>query len=154
MADVGLLIAFGVLMGAILHQTGAIHRLVEQLLRIFGPKRMPYTLALTIATALQSIFLDVLLVISAPLARNLANRSARMARADRDGHGHLPGVRHRHHGTRRRLVAWPASRSAARQDAAVRLLLVIPTVVISVVIMTFLFSHGGGTPTARSTLPR
>jgi len=69
MAEVGLLIAFGVLMGAILQQTGAIQRLVETLLRIFGPKRMPYALSLTIATASQSIFLDVLLVISAPLAR-------------------------------------------------------------------------------------
>ena len=74
MAEVGLLIAFGVLMGAILQQTGAIQRLVEMLLRIFGPKRMPYALSLTIATALQSIFLDVLLVISAPLGRNLAKR--------------------------------------------------------------------------------
>src|SRR6478672_7373679 len=69
MAEVGLLIAFGVLMGAMLKEMGAIQRLVETLLRIFGPKRMPYALSLTIATASQSIFLDVLLVISAPLAR-------------------------------------------------------------------------------------
>src|SRR6195952_593584 len=50
MADVGLLIAFGVLMGAILQQTGAFQRLVESLLQLFGPKRMPYALSLTIAT--------------------------------------------------------------------------------------------------------
>src|SRR6476469_655088 len=39
MAEVGLLIAFGVLMGAILQQTGAIQRLVQTLLKLFGPKR-------------------------------------------------------------------------------------------------------------------
>ena len=86
MARVGLLIAFGVLMGAILQQTGAIQRLVETLLRVFGPKRMPYAMSLTIATLLQSIFLDVLLVISAPLARSVAkkigkNGTGRMAAA-------------------------------------------------------------------------
>ena len=74
MAKVGLLIAFGVLMGAILQQTGAIQRLVETLLRVFGPKRMPYAMSLTIATFLQSIFLDVLLVISAPLARTMSKK--------------------------------------------------------------------------------
>jgi H+/gluconate symporter-like permease len=74
LAEVGLLIAFGVLTGAMLQEAGAIERLVGSLLRLFGPKRMPYALSLTIATALQSIFLDVLLVISAPLARRLAPR--------------------------------------------------------------------------------
>ena len=38
MAEVGLLIAFGVLMGAILQQTGAIQRLVQTLLKLFGPQ--------------------------------------------------------------------------------------------------------------------
>ena len=74
MAEVGLLIAFGVLMGAILQQTGAIQRLVQTLMKLFGPKRMPYAMSLTIATLLQSIFLDVLLVISAPLGRSLAKK--------------------------------------------------------------------------------
>src|SRR5215203_4998233 len=40
MTEVGLLIAFGVLMGAMLQQTGAIQRLVAALLKVFGPKRM------------------------------------------------------------------------------------------------------------------
>src|SRR3954447_2413791 len=42
MAEIGLLIAFGVLMGSILQRTGAIQRLVETLLKVFGAKRMPY----------------------------------------------------------------------------------------------------------------
>src|SRR5215217_6953827 len=41
MAKVVLLIAFGVLMGAMLQQTGAIQRLVATLLKVFGPKGMP-----------------------------------------------------------------------------------------------------------------
>ena len=47
MAEVGLLIAFGVLMGAMLQEMGAIQRLVATLLRLFGSKRMPYALSLT-----------------------------------------------------------------------------------------------------------
>lgn len=72
MYEVGLLIGWGVLMGSILNETGAIRRLVDALLRIFGPKGVPYALALTIGVGLQSIFLDVLLVMSAPLARRMA----------------------------------------------------------------------------------
>lgn len=72
MFEVGLLIAWGVLMGSILNETGAIRRLVNALLKVFGPRGVPYALGLTIGTALQSIFLDVLLVMSAPLARRMA----------------------------------------------------------------------------------
>ncbi|SKC39570.1 GntP family permease [Okibacterium fritillariae] len=72
MAEVGLLIAFGVLLGSMLSEMQAIQRLVSHLLRLFGPKGLPYALGLTIGTVLQSIFLDVLLVISAPLARKMA----------------------------------------------------------------------------------
>lgn len=86
MAEVGLLIAFGVLMGAMLDELGAIRRLVGALLRVFGPRRLPYTFGLALATVLQSIFIDVMLVISAPLARRLAPQigpagTARMATA-------------------------------------------------------------------------
>lgn len=74
LADVGLLIAFGVLTGAMLHHAGAIERLVSALLAACGPRGMPYATAVTVSTALQSIFVDVLLVISAPLARRIAPR--------------------------------------------------------------------------------
>jgi H+/gluconate symporter-like permease len=148
MAEVGLLIAFGVLMGAILQQTGAIQRLVQTLLKLFGPKRMPYAMSLTIATALQSIFLDVLLVISAPLARNLAkkigrNGTARMAAAMAIGLEcgivlTVPGV--------------GALALAGLLDVPLGkmllfgVMLVIPTVAISVAIMSFLFNHGWWNP--------
>lgn len=144
MAEVGLLIAFGVLMGAILQQTGAIQRLVETLLRVFGAKRMPYAMSLTIATALQSIFLDVLLVISAPLARNLSKRigkngTARMSVAMAIGLEcgivlMVPGVGAL---ALAGLLGVPLGKMLL-----FGLCLVIPTVAISVAIMSFLFNHG------------
>ncbi|MCG7597041.1 GntP family permease [Mycobacterium sp. PSTR-4-N] len=144
MAEVGLLIAFGVLMGAMLQRTGAIQRLVETLLRVFGAKRMPYALSLTIATFLQSIFLDVLLVISAPLARNLArkigrNGTARMAAAMAIGLEcgivlTVPGVGAL---ALAGLLGVPLGKMLL-----FGVLIVIPTVAISVAIMSFLFNHG------------
>jgi H+/gluconate symporter-like permease len=144
MAEVGLLIAFGVLMGAILQRTGAIQRLVEKLLRMFGAKRMPYAMSLTIATALQSIFLDVLLVISAPLARSLAkkigkNGTARMATAMAISLEcgivlTVPGVAAL---ALAGLLGVPLGKMLL-----FGICLVIPTVMISVAIMSFLFNHG------------
>jgi len=148
MAEVGLLIAFGVLTGAILQETGAIERLVAMLLRVFGPKRMPYALSVTIATTLQSIYLDVLLVISAPLARNLAPRigrlgTARMATALAIGLEcgivlMVPGV-----GTLALagLLGVPLGRMLV-----FGLILVVPTVIIAVAIMSFLFRKGWWDP--------
>lgn len=86
LAEIGLLIAFGVLIGAILRDLRAIERLVDRLMRVFGPRRIPHAMALTLTTFLQSIYLDVLLVISAPLAKGIAPRlgkygTARMSTA-------------------------------------------------------------------------
>lgn len=74
MTEIGMLIAFGVLIGAVLHEIGAIHRLVDVLLGLFGSKRLPYSLAVTVATTLQSIYIDVLIVITSPLAKSAAAR--------------------------------------------------------------------------------
>ncbi|GAB3480447.1 GntP family permease [Nocardiopsis coralliicola] len=86
MAEVGLLIAFGVLLGSLMTSLGAIEKLVGLLVRTFGPRSLPYAFAATIGTVMQSIFADALLVITAPLARRLAPRVgplgvARMAAA-------------------------------------------------------------------------
>ncbi|MEU4092804.1 SLC13 family permease [Streptomyces sp. NPDC026673] len=144
MAEVGLLIAFGVLMGAVLQEMGAIEQLVGRLLRVFGPRRLPHTMALTIGTLLQAIYLDVLLVICAPLARAASHRigplgSARMAAALAIGLESgivlmVPGVGalalaallHVPLGT---MLLWG-------------LVLIVPTVLLSVTIMTFLFRRG------------
>ncbi len=144
MAEVGLLIAFGVLMGAILQQTGAIQRLVQTLLKVFGAKRMPYAMSLTVATFLQSIYLDVLLVISAPLARTLSkkigpNGTGRMAAAMAIGLEcgivmTVPGVGAL---ALAGLLGVPLGKMLI-----FGVLLVIPTVAISVAIMSFLFNRG------------
>ncbi|GAA2608886.1 GntP family permease [Streptomyces axinellae] len=86
MAEVGLLIVLGVLLGQLLSALGAIEKLVTLLLRVLGPRRLPYSFAVTMGTVLQSIFADVLLVMTAPLARSLGARIgpyglARMAAA-------------------------------------------------------------------------
>ncbi|WP_261164472.1 GntP family permease [Microbacterium sp. Marseille-Q6965] len=75
--EVGLLIGWGVLMGALLNEMGAIQRLVAVLFRAFGKRGVPYAFGVTLGTALQSIFLDVLLVMSAPLAKRIAPRLGR-----------------------------------------------------------------------------
>lgn len=144
MAEVGLLIAFGVLMGSILQELGAIERLVKHLLRLFGPKRLPYSMALTIATLLQSIYLDVLLVISAPLARTASKRighlgTARMATALAIGLETgivlmVPGVG--------ALALAALLRVPLGKMLLFGLVLIIPTILISVTIMTFLFRRG------------
>ncbi|MFY9633513.1 GntP family permease [Pseudarthrobacter sp. BIM B-2242] len=144
MVEVGLLIAFGVLMGSILNQSGAIRRLVEHLLSTFGPKRLPYTMGLAIGTVLQSIFLDVLLVISAPLARKLAPKigklgTARMATAMAIALEcgivfTVPGVAS--------LALAGLLNVPLGKMLLFGLLLVIPTIIISIAIMTFLFRRG------------
>jgi H+/gluconate symporter-like permease len=144
MAEVGLLIAFGVLTGVMLQETGAIERLVRALIRVFGVNRMPYALSLTIATALQSIYLDVLLVISAPLARTAAAKmdkkgTARMATALAIG-GEcgivlmVPGVGAL---ALAGLLGVPLGKMLL-----FGLVLVIPTVTIAVAVMFFLFDRG------------
>ncbi|GGG03663.1 gluconate permease [Rhodococcoides trifolii] len=144
MAEVGLLIAFGVLMGAVLQEMNAIQRLVGTLLRTFGPKRLPYALSLTIATVLQSIFLDVLLVISAPLARNLAPKigkagTARMATAlaislECGIVFMVPGVATL---ALAGLLGVPLGKMMIYG-----FVLIVPVVVLSVAIMSFVFRHG------------
>ena len=74
MADVGLLIGFGVLIGALLYSMEALQRLVLLLLRVLGPRRLPYALATALTTVFPSIYVDVQLVLVAPLARSTASR--------------------------------------------------------------------------------
>ena len=47
MAEVGLLIGFGVLIGALLHSTGAFRDLVGLLVQRVGARRLPYAMAVT-----------------------------------------------------------------------------------------------------------
>lgn len=148
MADIGLLIAFGVLIGALLRELGAIERLVDTLLRAAGPKRIPHAMALTIATFLQSIYLDVLLVITGPLAKGIAAKlgrygTARMATALAIGLEcgivfTVPGA--------------GALALAALLDVPLGtyllygLIVVIPTVTIAIAVMNFALTRGWWNP--------
>jgi len=77
MAEVGLLIGFGVLIGSLLFALGALQRLVELLLRVMGPRRLPYSLAAVLTALFPSIYVDVQLVLAAPLARQAAPQLGR-----------------------------------------------------------------------------
>ena len=45
MAEVGLLIGFGVLIGSLLHAMGALATPSAALVRVLGPRRLPYAMA-------------------------------------------------------------------------------------------------------------
>ncbi|GEA86109.1 GntP family permease [Cellulomonas cellasea] len=70
MTEVGLLIGFGVLIGALLHSTGAFQRMVRVLVRAVGATRLPYAMATLLSTILPSIYVDVQVVLASPVARS------------------------------------------------------------------------------------
>jgi gluconate:H+ symporter, GntP family len=86
MAEVGLLIGFGVLIGSLLYKMEALQRLVAVLLTTFGARRLPYALSAALSTVFPSIYVDVQLVLAAPLARSAAPKLGR------DGLGVLAGA--------------------------------------------------------------
>jgi gluconate:H+ symporter, GntP family len=74
MGEIGLLVTFGVILGSLLTATSTLQRVNEALLRVFGVKRVPMVFAVTLSTVFTSIYSDVLLVLTAPLARRLGGR--------------------------------------------------------------------------------
>ena len=77
MAEVGLLIGFGVLMGSLLFAMQALQRLVRLLLKALGPRRLPYAMAAVMTSLFPSIYVDVQLVLASPLARSAAPQLGR-----------------------------------------------------------------------------
>lgn len=71
MAEVGLLIGFGVLIGSLLQATGTFASLVEIIARRVGG-RLPYVISAALATIFPSIYVDVQVVLAAPMARESA----------------------------------------------------------------------------------
>ncbi|MGY1714349.1 GntP family permease [Geodermatophilus sp. SYSU D01106] len=74
MAEIGLLITFGVVIGSLLTATDTLQRVIERLLTLFGEKRVPMVFAVSLSTLFTSIYSDVVLVLTAPLARRLGPR--------------------------------------------------------------------------------
>lgn len=77
MAEVGLIIGFGVMIGTTLSATGTMQRVVDGLLKLIGPKRAPYALGLSAGIVFPSVYFDVALVILAPIAGAIAKRTGR-----------------------------------------------------------------------------
>lgn len=75
MADVGLIIGFGVLLGSLLSATGTLQRIVELLLRVCGARKSPYVLGLSSGVVFPAIYFDVALVMLAPIAKSVAVRT-------------------------------------------------------------------------------
>ena len=76
MAEVGLLIGFGVIIGALLHSTGAFRRLVGLLVQGVGAAGLPYAMTSLLAVVMPSIYVDVQVVLAAPVARSASPSSA------------------------------------------------------------------------------
>ncbi|MFJ4099272.1 GntP family permease [Amycolatopsis japonica] len=74
MSEIGMLITFGVVIGSLLTATNTLHRVLERLLGAFGEKRVPMVFAVSLSTVFTSIYSDVVLVLTAPLARRLGGR--------------------------------------------------------------------------------
>lgn len=74
MAEVGLIIAMGVLLGSLLAAMGTLENIVDRLLALFTPTQLPYAAGLTLTVFFPVIYGDVLLVLMAPLVRSLAPR--------------------------------------------------------------------------------
>ncbi|MFI8302202.1 GntP family permease [Streptomyces sp. NPDC085927] len=81
MGDIGILVTFGVVLGALLTVTNTMQRLVETMLKVFGERSVPYVFAATLSSMFTSIYSDVLLVLSSPLARRLGPRLGPKGRA-------------------------------------------------------------------------
>jgi GntP family gluconate:H+ symporter len=72
MGEVGLLIGFGVLIGAMLHAMGAFRKMVTMLVNGVGAHRLPYALTAVMSTIFPSIYVDVQVVLASPVARSTA----------------------------------------------------------------------------------
>ena len=74
MAEIGLLITFGVLLGSMLRALGVFDRVAAWLLRIARDRDLPYAYTLVLMLIFPVLFSDVQMVLSAPLVRNLGKR--------------------------------------------------------------------------------
>src|SRR5699024_4440586 len=70
MIEVGLLIGFSVLIGALMQSTGVLTRLVRVLVNTVGAGRLPDSMAALISLVRPSIYVDVEVVLAAPVARS------------------------------------------------------------------------------------
>lgn len=65
------------LLASLLRELGALRQVVEKLLRALGAHKLPYALAGALSTVFPVIYVDVQLVLAAPLARSAASHLGR-----------------------------------------------------------------------------
>jgi len=148
MAEAGLLIAWGVLIGSLLNRMGAITRLVESLLKLFGPKGVPFAIGVSFATYLQTIFVDVMIVLAAPLARRIAPRLGKAGvgiMAATFAIGLETGIALMVPGIGAVMIAASLGIPIG-QMLLWGFVVVVPTVIISILIMTIAFRAGFWNP--------
>ncbi|MDB6453768.1 GntP family permease [Falsirhodobacter sp. 20TX0035] len=74
MGEIGLLIAFGIMIGSFMQRMGAFQRVVDLLTNRMAPGRIPYALTGVVTAIFPAIYTDVLLLMATPLARRIAAR--------------------------------------------------------------------------------
>ena len=70
MAEVGLLIGFGVLIGSLLHSWARSASWSAGCSGWSGPRRLPYAMTAALSTVFPSIYVDVQVVLASPIARS------------------------------------------------------------------------------------
>lgn len=75
LAGVGILIGLGVIFGQFLAASGAVEKIAESIMKVFGMKRSPAGLALTGTAVSIPVFFDAAFVILSGLVRSLATRT-------------------------------------------------------------------------------
>ena len=81
LAEVGLIIGLGVIMGSLLNSMGAVHMAARVLLRVASPRGLPYVVSSATTFGLQSIQPDALIVIIGSLAKRIAARTGQSVSA-------------------------------------------------------------------------
>nr|WP_274607046.1 SLC13 family permease [Agrococcus sp. KRD186] len=76
-AELGLLISLGIVMGTLMSVYGAVERIAGSIVKLSGSKGSPNAFSLTLSTVTPSIDCDVLLALVAPIARTAARRTGR-----------------------------------------------------------------------------
>ncbi|KAA3511417.1 GntP family permease [Agrobacterium rosae] len=77
MGEIGLLIGFGVMIGAFMHQMGAFQKVVQALTARFSDRKMPYAFMTVLTGIFPSIYTDVLLLMAVPLAKSVSRTMGR-----------------------------------------------------------------------------
>lgn len=72
MTGIGLVVGFGVIIGQLLADSGAVKSIVRSLLRLFSPKKAPEALCATSLIVSTPVFFDVGFIILAPIARRIS----------------------------------------------------------------------------------